>query len=655
MIKDQVKTVCPRDCYDSCGIVVHRRDGAIFRVMGDPDHPVARGALCGKCAIAYNGVWLDPKARLGHPLRRAGRKGEGRFVRIAWDEALDEIATKLGALAPASILNAHYTGARGALASAFPMRFFNRLGATEVEPDSVCNLAGILALERLYGSAVHGFDPRAAKDAASIFLWGVNPSASAPHADKHWLAETKAKIVVVDPVRTPTAARADLHLRPRPGTDAALAFALLHVLRREGKIERGFIARHVEGWQDIEAKLDRTTPAWAEQATSVAAREIENAAAIYGEGPALLWIGQGLQRQKRGGAIVAAVAALPAATGNFAKPGAGFLYLNGGARSGLDRGAFVARVPKRQDAPASVSHMDLAQVLGDPARAKALIAWNINPAASNPDQQALRRALQREDLFTVVIELFQTDTADFADIVLPAASFLEGDDAVTSYMNLTLSAQRKAAEPPGEALPNQEIFRRLARKMKFDEPALHESDRVLLDALIAPSGLAKDFADLAARGTVSPPLQLQFADLRFATKSGKIDLRGLAPDIDAPPAPGKLRLLSPASPWALNSSYANDPKLEAKLGDSVSLHPEEAKRRGLAAGDAVLVANATAALPATLALDPAVPEGVALLPKGRWPKRAPAGLNVNALNPGLRADLGDSTALHSVEVEIRRA
>lgn len=655
MSQDQIKTVCPRDCYDSCGIVVHRRGGAIFRVLGDPDHPVARGALCGKCAIAYNGVWRDRASRLAYPMRRAGRKGEGRFVRISWGEALDEIAAKFAALPPAHILNAHYTGARGALASAFPMRFFNRLGAREVEPDSVCNLAGIVALERMFGSAVHGFDPRTAKDAAAIFLWGVNPSASAPHADKHWLAETPAKIVVVDPIRTPTAARAHLHLRPRPGTDAALAFALLHVLKRDGKIDQGFVARHAEGWSEIDAALSETTPAWAARATGIAEADIERAAAIYGAGPALLWIGQGLQRQTRGGQIVGAVAALAAATGNLAKPGAGFLYLNGAARTGLDRGGFVARVPKSPDAPIPVGHMELARVLADPGRAKAFIAWNINPAASNPDQQALRRALSREDLYTVVIDLFQTDTADYADIVLPAASFLETDDVVTSYMHLHLSAQQKAAEPPGEALPNQEIFRRLARKMNFLEPALHQDDRAMLDALIAPTGLARDFADLAAKGTVAPPLQLQFAELRFPTKSGKIDLRGLAPDVDPPVAGARLRLLSPASPWALNSSYANDPKLEARLGDSVALNPGEATKRGLASGDKIAIFNATARLPATLALDDAVPPGVALLPKGRWPKRAPAGLNVNALNPGLAADLGGSTALHSVEVEIERA
>lgn len=651
MIEDVVRTVCPRDCYDSCGIVVRRRDAGAVKVLGDPDHAVSRGALCGKCAIAYNGVWRDGAARLARPLRRVGPKGEGRFEPISWDAALDIAAARLGAVPPATVLNAHYTGTRSVLAAAFGMRFFNRLGATEIEPDSVCNLAGIVALERIYGSAVHGFDPRTARDAASIFLWGVNPSASAPHADKHWLGESSARVVVVDPIRTATAARAHLHLRPRPGTDAALVFGLLHVLRRNGKIDRDFIARHVDGWREIEGHLATTTPAWAEAASGVAAADIERAAALYVLGPALLWIGQGLQRQKLGGAIVGAVAALPAATGNLARPGAGFLYLNGAGRTGIDRGGFVAKTAKRAGAADAISHMDFARVLGDPKRAQAFFCWNANPAASNPDQLALRQALRREDLFTVVVDLFQTDTADYADILLPAASFLEFDDIVTSYFHLNLSAQQKAAQPPGEALPNQEIFRRLARKMGFADAALHETDPAMLDALIVPTGLAADFADLAAKGTVSPPVRMQFADLRFATPSGKIDLRGLSPAADPPTASGRLRLFSPASPWALNTSYANDPKLDAKLGDTATVHPDEARARKLEPGAKITLANATARLPATLAVDDAVPPGVVLLPKGRWAKRAASGLNVNALNASLRADLGASTAAHSVEVE----
>ena len=223
-LRETVRTACPRDCYDACGILVEKRDGRIARVLGDPDDPVARGRLCSKCAIAYNGVWLEPARRLTRPLLRDGPKGEGRFRPVSWDEALGVAADRLSRIAaedPALILNAHYTGTCSVLANGFPMRFFNALGAREVEPDSVCNLAAHLALEYVYGTAVQGFDPRTLKDARCLVVWGCNPSASAPHAHTHWLAERPCPLVVIDPIRTQTAELADLHLRPRPGSRLA--------------------------------------------------------------------------------------------------------------------------------------------------------------------------------------------------------------------------------------------------------------------------------------------------------------------------------------------------------------------------------------------------------------------------------------------------
>ncbi|HVT54185.1 MAG TPA: molybdopterin-dependent oxidoreductase, partial [Dongiaceae bacterium] len=246
-----IRTTCPRDCYDACGIAVAKRADGKIKVLGDPDHPVSRGALCGKCAIAYNGAWLDPKIRLGQPLKRVGAKGEARFAPVSWDEATAEIASRLkpiAAQAAETIWHAHYTGTCSLIAGGFPQRFLNRLGASEIEPDSICNAAGHAALQYMYGTSVEGFDPRMAKDAASIVIWGANPSASAPHQHKHWIRETQAKIIVVDPVKHPTAAAAHLHLHLFPGSDAALAFAIAHVLRREGKIDRAFLAAHAIGW-----------------------------------------------------------------------------------------------------------------------------------------------------------------------------------------------------------------------------------------------------------------------------------------------------------------------------------------------------------------------------------------------------------------------
>jgi anaerobic selenocysteine-containing dehydrogenase len=472
-------------------------------------------------------------------------------------------------------------------------------------------------------------------------------------------------VIVVDPVRTPTAEAADLHLQPFPGSDAALAFALLHVIAREKLVDLGFVGEHTVGWDELEPLLAGCTPDWGEETTGVPARLIEEAAELYGRGPSLLWLGQGLQRQRTGGNVVRACALLPAVTGNLGKPGTGFLYLNGTASRGIDD-TYLAAPHLSRGHPDPISHMDLVSCLEDPGRSQALFCWNINIAASNPEQERLHESLRRDDLLTVAIDLFPTDTTDFADYVLPAASFLEFDDLVASYFHLTLSAQVKVAEPMGEALPNTEIFRRLARTMGYPEPELYASDAELLATVLARSGVARDFASLAAEGTVPIAAQpvVQFADRRFPTPSGRVELvsaraeqdglpRLPLPLADARPAGGRLRLLTPASPWLLNDSFANDAKIARRLGPAtVALHPDDAAARGLAEGDEAVVENATGRLRLLVAVSDAVPRGVALSPKGRWPKREPSRANVNALNPGERADMGESTAVHGVEVSV---
>lgn len=667
--KTVVRTTCPRDCYDACGIAVIKRGERVVKVVGDPDHPVSRGALCGKCALAYNGVWRDPAARLARPLKRAGPKGAGRFEPASWEEAIADVAGRLRAIVAdhgaETVLHTHYTGTCSKIAGGFPCRFFNRLGAVEVAPDTICNNAGHVALGYMYGTSVEGFDPRTAKDSACLLLWGVNPSASAPHAHKHWLPEAPGLKIAIDPVRHATAAAADLHLQPFPGSDAALAFAMLHVIRREGLLDRAYLAANAVGWEEVEPLLEGCPPAWGEAETGVPADLIERAAVAYGRGPSLLWLGQGLQRQPRGGNVMRACGLLPAATGNIGRPGAGFYYLNGSRRKGLD-GDYIPAPHLRRGPARTVSQMDLAATLADPAAARALVCWNNNIAASNPDQARLRQALRREELFTVVIELFQTDTADFADWLLPAASFLEFDDIVTSYFNLTVSAQAKAMEPPGEALPNQEIFRRLARAMGFTEPELFESDAAMIAAILGQAGVAGGFEALRECGTayLFPEPTPQFPGNRFPTPSGRIEIASAAaaadghprtplPLADARPAPGRLRLLSPAGPWTMNSSYGNDLAIEARLdGETVTLHPEDAAAHGLTAGAEALLAGEAGTLRVRIAVAAILPPGVALAHKSRWPKRQPGGANVNALHAGRKSDMGESTAVHGLEVTI---
>ena len=672
MQRERIKTTCPRDCYDACGMVAVIDDGVVRRILGDPDHHVSRGTLCGKCAIAYNGVWRQSASRITTPLRRTGPKGSGAFEPITWDEALDEIAARLTphlSDGPArKVVHAHYTGTVGLLAGWFPLRFFHRIGATEIDPDTVCNKAGHAALELTWGNSLEGFDPETLKDAQTILVWGANPGHSAPHMHKDWLRETEAKVIAIDPIAHRTARdRADLHLKLRPGTDAALAFGFLHVLHREGLLDDAFIAHHVQGFDALLPAIEAADPASTEALTGVPAALIEEAALTYGRGPSLLWMGQGMQRTSRGGNAFRALSALVALTGNVAKPGAGFCYMNGPASRGIDMD--VLTPPDLDTGCASVSHMDLAATLADPDQTSVFFTWNCNPVASSPDQGAIKAALMREDLFTVVCDVFPTDTAAHADIVLPAASFLEFDDLVAPYFHYTLSAQAKVEEAPGTALPNQEIFRRIARRLGLNDPELFETDAEILDRLMAMTPTGLDFDRLKEVGTVQlfETARMQFAALRFATPSGKIELASEAavaagmplvpePHADAAPEAGALRILSPSSFWQMNASYANDLAIQEKLGTlAVILHPDEAQARGLAAGENVTLSNAAGSLTLAVEISDIAQPGMGVIYKGRWPGCEPGGANVNVLHKAEKSDIAEATSVHNITVTVEKA
>jgi anaerobic selenocysteine-containing dehydrogenase len=663
-----VKTTCPRDCYDSCGITVRKEAGRIRQVTGDPDHFVSGGSLCAKCTLAYNGAWIDPAQRLRTPLRRIGPKGEGLFEPIPWDVALAEIATRLRAISePKTILQTHYTGTCSAIAGNFPQRFFRRLGATEVDPDTVCNKAGHVGLSYVTGNSAEGFDPRQLDNAACLLIWGANPSASAPHIHKTWATRTRAKMIVIDPILHDTARAADIHLQNRPGSDAALAFGMLHIIAREGLLDAAFIAAHTVGWEAVAEQLPAMTPARTAALTGVPIALIEDVAIAYAKGPSLLWLGQGMQRQRMGGNAFRSAAIMAGATGNIGKPGTGLLFLNGANTRGADLATIVTGGMDYPD-PEMVSQMDLARALSDATRSRALFCWNNNIVASNPEQAKLKTALRREDLLHVVIDLFPTDTADYADYVLPAASFLEFDDVLFPYFHNVLSAQVKAIEPIGESLPNQEIFRRLAAAMGFDDAPLFETDSAIMERIIAETGFAEGFAGLAKRGTVdvfaTPPVA--YAGGVFPTPSGKFEFgssQAVAdghpfapfPHADEPETAGRLRLLSPASRWTMNSSYGNDTKVLRQLtGPEVLLNAEDARERGFADGDHVDVVNELGALPAVVEISEDVPAGVALVYKGRWLKHDESRANVNLLNPGEKTDMGESSSVHGVSVTLRK-
>jgi anaerobic selenocysteine-containing dehydrogenase len=405
-----------------------------------------------------------------------------------------------------------------------------------------------------------------------------------------------------------------------------------------------------------------------EQRTGVPAALIEQAAMMFSDGPSMLWLGQGMQRQPRGGNAFRAAVLLSVATGHLGKPGAGFCYMNGPETRGVDY-SFLMAPELRKDEGASISHIDLADHLESSEKSRALFTWNNNILASSPAQTRLRKALARDDLFTVVTDLFMTDTALFADYILPAASFLEFDDLIFPYFNNTMSAQSKAAEPIGMALPNQEIFRRLARAMGYNAEQLFESDESMLSRLMAQTSFKGSFEDLKSAGTVrlnDAPL-IQFESLAFNTPSGRIEVYSSrmealgqpgvpVPHADAVPVDDKIRILSPASVWLMNSIYGNDGTIRKRIGDpKVFLSKDEGERRGLSDGDDVILKNDAGSLHLKVQISPNVPNRVALVYKGSWPRLSGDVANVNVLNAGLKSDIAESTAVHGVEASLVRA
>lgn len=671
---ETIKTNCPRDCYDGCGIVVERQDNGELRVLGDSEHPVSKGKLCAKCAVAYNGAWQDPNKRLLTPLKRVGPKGGGKFEPVSWDNALSAIAARVKQnqqeFGKQSLIHTHYSGTLSLIAYLFPNRLFNALGASEVDPDTICNAAGHVAWHYQFGNSVMGFDPRTIKDAQCVLVWGANPSHSAPHAHEHWLPSCPGKIVVVDPIKTDTAAAADIHLQPNPGTDAVLAFALLRELKRLGAFDDEFISANTIGSDEIAATIDEAQLDYASRITGVPTELITEAARAYAAGPSLLWCGQGLQRQALGGNIMRAVGLLPTMTGNVGKPGSGFYYLNyTPAFAGIDLD-YLAGASLAQEDKISVSHMDFAERLQDPDSFKTLFVWNTNPLASAPEQEKLRQGFAREDLFTVVIDCFPTDSSAYADYVLPAASFLEFDDLTFSYFHLHMGALSKVQEPLGESLTNQEICRRLAGALELDEPLLFEDDQALLDKMmseVSPSfGNNMNFGDLQTRGHFylgDEPMPMH-SDLQFDTPSGKIEIASEAAvqagfprtpqmSIDDETEDGELRLLSPASKWRLNDSYANDEHLHKLAGPAaIYLNPADAAERGVTDGQSVRAFNESGEITLTARIDDTLLPGTALSHKGRWASLEQDGRAINFVHTARKADMGDSTSVHSTRIKL---
>ena len=673
-------SVCALDCPDACSLLINiDASGRGSKLRGHPDHPVTRGFLCGKVA-RYLEREYSPD-RLLHPLRRTGAKGEGRFARISWDEALDEIASRLKEIAASfgaeSVLPYSYAGTMGLLNGAgMDRRFFHRRGASRLDR-TICSSAGTVGLTDALGIR-YGIDPEQFRNAKLIIAWGANILATNVHL---WpfIVEARrngARFYTIDPHSNRTGQLADRHYSIRPGSDTALALAMMHVITSEGLEDRDYVQRHTLGFDDLKERVREWTPARAAELTGVPAEDIVQLAREYAiTRPAAIRLNYGVQRSERGAMAVRTIALLPALTGAWRDAGGGLqlstsqaFHLN---RAGLERADLQNVSPLGREARlVNMSLLgDALTTLDDPP-VKALVVYNSNPAAIAPDQNTVRRGLRREDLFTVVLEQFQNDTADFADIVLPATTFLEHTDLYYAYGHHYLQLARPALAAPGEALPNAEVFRRLAARMGFDEPCFGDSDddmiRTLLDSRhpfidgITLEDLDQKHWMRLRVGEVFRP----FAEGGFGTASGKCEFHAETLDYVSPLesrlgdpellARFPLELISPKNSDSMNSTFGNRADTDAQTA-VLTLHPLDAERRGIAAGDAVRIFNARGQCLLRAELRDTVSPGVVATPSVRSPKRAQGGNTVNMLTSQRLTDKGGGPTFYSCLVEVEKA
>jgi anaerobic selenocysteine-containing dehydrogenase len=670
-------------------MLVTVEDGRAVKVAGDPDHPFTNGFLCTKVNRYVERTYH--RDRLLHPMRRVGRKGRGEFERISWTEALAEIAERLGAIARSpdgaqAILPYSYAGTMGMLqGSSLDRRFFHTLGASKLDR-TICSMAGTVGMRMTVGANIGG-DVEGMPESDLILLWGTNTLTSNPHMWPFVLRarERGAKVIAIDPIRTRTAAQCDEWLAIRPGTDAALALGMMHVLFERGMEDRDFLARHTIGEGELRGRVKEYPPERVAQITGLSADTIVALAERYGRSrAAFIRVNYGLQRHAGGGMAVRTIACLPAIVGHWRRAGGG-VNLSTSANFTFDK-----QTLERPDLSPPVRTINMirlgdaltlpdAGVGGPPVRA--LVVYNSNPAAVAPDRNAVLAGLQREDLFTVVLEHFQTDTADWADIVLPATTQLEHWDVHLAYGHHYVTLNRPSIEPLGEAKPNTEIFRLLARAMQLTGAALQDDDMTLIRQTLASKteklrGVSVE--TLLERGWMRlnvPTPYLPFAEGEFLTPSGKCEFyserlkeMGLdpvptyTPPYESPErdpsrvAKFPLTLISSPAHQFLNSTFVNiDSLRRAAREPECIVHPADAERRGIGAGMRVAICNDRGAFTAVARVESTIREGVVWAPSIWWGKLTPDGANANQTTSQRETDMGHGPVFYDNQVDVRLA
>ncbi len=654
------------------------------KIAGDPTHPTTDGVLCTKVSRYLERVYHPD--RLLHPLKRVGRKGEGRFERVGWDEALAEIAARLSAIAAVDaqrIVPYSYAGTMGMVqGEAMAQRFFHRLGGSFLDR-TICATAGAEALQYTLGTR-DGTDIEQFGNAKLIVFWGANAIASNLHLWSRAQAAKRngAKLVAIDPYRSLTAEKCHQHIALLPGTDGAFALGVMHVLIREGWLDRDYIERYTLGFDALAERAASFDPQRVARLCGIDAAEVEGFAHDYASlRPAAIRLNYGMQRAAGGGNAVRAIASLPALTGHWRDPAGGVLLSTSGNypvdAQRLYRPDLLAGRTPRTINMATIGH-DLLRA--DPP-IDALIVYNSNPVAVAPQSREVAEGFAREDLFTVVLEQFRTDTADYADFVLPATTQLEHVDVHKSYGHLYLLANTPAIEALGEALPNSEIFRRLANAMGYREAAFDDSDDQLAAQAFAQQGPTANFdwPRLKARGWERlnlPATHAPFAQGGFPTPSGRCEfwsdtlaklgmdpLPGYVPPNEGPTSNVQLAqryplaMISPPARNFLNSSFVNVSSLRAIEGEpTLEIHPDDAAARGIADGARVRVFNDRGALDLAARVTDRARRGCVVALSVWWKKLAADGRNANELTSQALTDIGRAPTFYDclVDVEVQR-
>jgi anaerobic selenocysteine-containing dehydrogenase len=690
LIRDGVvRGACPHDCPDTCAMLVTVENGRAVRVAGDPDHPVTQGFLCAKVNRYVERTYHEDRLRV--PMRRVGPKGSGTFEPISWGDALDEVASRLGAIAaspdgPQAILPYSYAGTMGLVqGSSMDHRFFHLLGASKLDR-TICSMAGTVGMRMTVGANI-GADGEGVPESDLVLLWGTNTLTANPHLWPFILKarERGAPIICIDPIRTRTAMQCDEWLPIRPGTDAALALGMMHVIFARGLEDRDYLERHTLGHEALRERAADWTPARTAATTGLTEEAIVSLAERFGRArAAFIRVNYGLQRHAGGGMAVRTIACLPAVAGHWRRAGGG-VQLSTSANFQFNRAAL-----ERADLSPPVRTINMIRLgealtlpdagIGGPP-VKALVVYNSNPAAVAPDRNAVLRGLAREDLFTVVLEHFQTDTADWADIVLPATTQLEHWDIHFAYGHHYVTLNRPAIDPVGEAKPNSEIFRLLAAKMGMTNPVMQDDDLTLIRQALASQSPKLEGVTLDAlleRGWTRlnlPTPYLPYAEGVFSTPSGKCELyseRIAALGFDPLPtyippyesverdpalvARYPLTLISSPAHTFLNTTFVNVTSLRRQAKEpEVLLHPADAERRAISAGAMVTVRNDRGAFLALARVEPTIREGVVWAPSIWWGKLAADGANANQTTSQRETDLGHGPVFYDNQVEVELA